>query len=144
MPLKISADEPPTLNLTSMIDVLFLLIIFFMAGTQFTELERNIALQVPQVAQGKNLAAATSRRTIGVHRDGQITLDRQLVTLEELSTRLAEQRRVNPRLTVTVRGDGEGAFQHVASVLAACRAVGVTDLGITVRVGQGAETDKRR
>ena len=144
MPLKISAEEPPTLNLTSMIDVLFLLIIFFMAGTQFTELERNIALQVPQVAQGQNLAAAMPRRTIGVHRDGQITLDREVVTLEELSKQLAEQRQANPRLSVTVRGDGEGTFQNVASVLAACRAAGVTDLGITVRIGQGPEAGKRR
>ena len=42
MPLKTHIDEPPTLNLTAMIDILFLLIIFFMVSTQFTEYERSL------------------------------------------------------------------------------------------------------
>jgi biopolymer transport protein ExbD len=50
MPLKIQHDETPALNLTSMIDVLFLLIIFFMVATKFDELERNIQVAVPQVS----------------------------------------------------------------------------------------------
>jgi biopolymer transport protein ExbD len=49
MPLKTHVDEQPTLNLTPMIDIVFLLIIFFMVGTKFTELERKMALEVPQV-----------------------------------------------------------------------------------------------
>ena len=44
MPLKTHTDELPSMNLTSMLDVLFLLIIFFMAGTKFAEMERKIAL----------------------------------------------------------------------------------------------------
>ena len=144
MPLKTTPDEPLTLNLTSMIDVLFLLIIFFMAGTQFTELERNIALQVPQVSDAKNLPAAPQRHVISIYRDGQVTLDKELVTLQQLSQRLAERRQVNPRLNVIVRGDGEGTFQNVASVLAACRQAGVSDLGVSVRLSQAPETTQNR
>ena len=58
MPLKTLVDDAPTLNLTPMIDVVFLLIIFFMVGTKFTELERTIALQVPQVSSAVPLSAA--------------------------------------------------------------------------------------
>ena len=48
MPLKIQQhDDMPALNLTSMIDVLFLLIIFFMVATKFDEMERNIQVAVP-------------------------------------------------------------------------------------------------
>ena len=137
MPLKTSIDEPPTLNLTSMIDVLFLLIIFFMAGTQFTELERNVALQIPQVSDVKNLSATPQRYTISVYRDGQISLDREVVTLEQLTQRLTARRQSEARLGVLVRGDGEGSFQNIASVLAACRQAGISDLGISVRLAQG-------
>ncbi len=50
MPLKTSQlEEMPALNLTSLIDVLFLLIIFFMIGTKFIESERQIELEVPKV-----------------------------------------------------------------------------------------------
>ena len=144
MPLKTSVDEVPTMNLTSMIDVLFLLIIFFMAGTQFTELERNIQLQIPQVGDAKNLPAAPKRHVISIYRDGQVALDREPVTLEQLSQRLAEQRKADPNLGVLVRGDGEGTFQNVASVLAACRQAGISDLGISVRLAQGAESTRTR
>ena len=51
MPLKTHQDEQPTLNLTPMIDIVFLLIIFFMVGTKFAEWENNLALKVPQVKE---------------------------------------------------------------------------------------------
>ena len=144
MPLKISNDEPPTLNLTSMIDVLFLLIIFFMASTQFSEMERNVALQIPQVGDAKDLPSASKRQVINIYRDGQIHLDREAVTLQELGQRLAEQRLSNPRLSVLVRGDGEGNFQNVASVLAACRSAGISELGISVRLAKQLESSNLR
>ena len=58
MPLKTHTDELPSINLTSMLDVLFLLIIFFMAGTKFSEMDRKIALRVPQVSDHGALTAA--------------------------------------------------------------------------------------
>lgn len=42
MPLKIQTEELPALNLTPMIDVVFLLIIFFMAASKFAEVEADI------------------------------------------------------------------------------------------------------
>ena len=64
MPLKIQHhDDMPALNLTSMIDVLFLLIIFFMVATKFDEMERNIQVAVPEVAQaGESVPPARYRR----------------------------------------------------------------------------------
>ena len=61
MPLKTHVDEQPTLNLTPMIDIVFLLIIFFMVGTKFSELERKIGLKVPEVAGAEALTAAPGR-----------------------------------------------------------------------------------
>ncbi len=49
MPLKAYQEQLPELNLTSMIDIVFLLIIFFMVGTKFAEMERNVKLDVPRV-----------------------------------------------------------------------------------------------
>ena len=123
-----------------MIDVLFLLIIFFMASTQFSEMERNVALQIPQVGDTKDLPAAVKRQVINIYRDGQIHLDREAVTQQEQGQRLAEQRRSNPRLSVLVRGDGESNFQNVASVLAACRSAGISELGISVRLAKQLES----
>src|ERR1700675_3515818 len=104
MPLRSQSDEIPTLNLTSMIDVLFLLIIFFMVGTKFVEADRQIELKLPQVKCGGRLSAAPEKKVISVYQDGQITLDRKNVTLEELTARLAAARSQYKALGVLVRG----------------------------------------
>ncbi|HEX4148352.1 MAG TPA: biopolymer transporter ExbD [Pirellulales bacterium] len=135
MPLKTQTDELPSMNLTSMLDVLFLLIIFFMAGTKFTEMERKIALRVPQVSDHGALTAAPEKRIVNIYQDGQITLDRQSVTLDELRARLTAARGQYRDLGVLVRGDAAGAFQNVAQVLNACKQAGINELAISVRVG---------
>jgi len=134
MPLKTNLDEQPTLNLTPMIDIVFLLIIFFMVGTKFTELERKIGLKVPEVADRGALTAAPQRRIINVYRDGTVTLDKTAVTLEQLTAQLAAAQGQYSDLGVLIRGDAHGEFQLVASVLNACKQAGVHDLGISVRL----------
>ena len=133
MPLKTHLDDEPTLNLTAMLDVMFLLIIFFMLGTRFVDDERKIGLRVPEVVDRGTLTAAPARKEVNVFRDGKITLDKAPVTLEELTARLAAARRQYSELGVLVRGDANGSFQNVASVLTACKRAGIQDLGITVR-----------
>ena len=133
MPLKIQLDEPPVLNLTSMLDVMFLLVIFFMAGSKFTEMERKIPLRVPQVSDAKALTPAPEKRVVNVYQDGQITLDRQTVSLAELKARLMAARRQYGDLGVLVRGDATGQFQRVADVLNTCKQAGIAELAISVR-----------
>jgi len=133
MPLKTHLDDEPTLNLTAMLDVMFLLIIFFVLGTRFIDEEREIGLRVPEVVDGGTLATAFARKEINVYHDGSITLDKTVVTLDQLTTRLASARRQHGDLGVLVRGDARGEFQNVASVLTACKQAGIRELGITVR-----------
>ncbi len=134
MPLKTSIDEQPSLNLTSMMDVVFLLIIFFMVGTKFTDVDRTIGLTVPEVNERGALTEEPEKEVINVFADGQITLDRQPVTVEQLLAELKAEREQYPDLGVLVRGDAGAPFQNVAQVLATCREAGVGELGISVRI----------
>jgi biopolymer transport protein ExbD len=134
MPLKLQHDEAPTLNLTSMIDVLFLLIIFFMVATKFDELERNIDVALPQVSEAGESSPPPQPSIVAVHSDGHIELDGIEVSLEDLPDTLAAKRTQTGDPSVVIRGDGACAFQHVASALAACRQAGISELGITVRI----------
>jgi len=118
MPLKTHLDDEPTLNLTAMLDVMFLLI---------------IGLRVPEVVDRGALSAAPARKEVNVYRNGTITLDRRTVDLEQLTTRLAAARRQYNDLGVLVRGDARGEFQNVAAALSACKRAGIRELGITVR-----------
>ena len=136
MPLKTQLDEQPSVNLTPMIDIVFILIIFFMVGTKFTELERKIRLQVPEVSTAGPLTPAPEKRVVNVYSDGRILLDRRQVTLEELTKILAADRSQYHDLGVLIRGDGESRFQRVAEVLSACQKANVSELGISVRIAR--------
>ncbi|MCP3691115.1 MAG: biopolymer transporter ExbD [Planctomycetaceae bacterium] len=133
MPLKTHMDEQPELNLTPMIDIVFLLIIFFMVGTKVSEMERKIALDVPRISNTEALSPAPRKRIVNILQDGRILLDEEEVTVDELVRRLQLQRQQDRQMGVIVRGDANGSFQNVASVLGACRQAGISDMGISVR-----------
>jgi len=134
MPLKTTVDDPPSMNMIPMIDIMFNLIIFFLVTTSFAAVERDIALRVPEVVDRGALTAAPRPRVVNVYRDGTIALDDAPVTIEELARRLADARLQYSSLKVLVRGDGKGQFQRVAEVLNACKQAGINELGISVRV----------
>ena len=144
MPLKLQQDEPPQLNLTPMIDVLFLLIIFFMAASTFGELERDIKLRVPEVGQAGDALPPVKPIAINVFADGHYEINGQRLALDELQTWLSENGGQKGDSSVVIRGDAECAFQHVASALGACKAANISELGITVTIGSAGPSAQRR
>ena len=136
MPLKTHQDEQPSINLTPMIDIVFLLIIFFMVGTKFTELDRNMELEVPQVSDVGALTSAPQQQVVNVYGDGRIALDKEFVSLEELKSRLTQTHSQYADLGVLVRGDAQGPLQNVTTVLDVVRQAGISDMGISVRLAK--------
>jgi len=136
MPLRNQRDEDTSINLTPLIDIVFLLIIFFMVGTRFSEMddsERNINVQVPQVADASTLTPAPPKKVINVLADGSMTIDQQPVNISQLAQKLADGRIQYQKLGVIVRGDANARHQHVADVIATCRQADITDVSIVVR-----------
>ncbi|QDU56198.1 ExbD/TolR family protein [Aeoliella mucimassa] len=134
MPLKTTQDDQLQLNLTPMIDVLFLLIIFFMVATKFTELERNIEVELPEVATAGEHESPREPRTVTVYADGRIALDGESLSRVELVERLTAARRASPDVEVMLNGDANCPFQHVADTLAACHESEIHQIGIAVEL----------
>ena len=90
MPLKTEPLEEPTINLTSMLDVVMLLIIFFMVGTKFSEEERQTGIQVPTVSENLALSGQPDEIIVNVTVDGKITVqnsETHLVGIAETDAR---------------------------------------------------------
>lgn len=143
MPLKLHQDDLPQLNLTSMIDVVFLLIIFFMVAAKFSDDEKSIDMQLPKVGAAAPLAAPPKAREVAVHADGRLSLDKQDVSVDQLKTLLAAAIAQAPDAKVVIRGDAACPFQHIADAMAACKEAGVSELGINVRVAQAVASAPR-
>jgi biopolymer transport protein ExbD len=144
MPLKTQHDEMPQLNLTPMIDVVFLLIVFFMCAAKFSDMDqRDIDLRLPEVAKADVANTAPQARQVAVYGGGRISLDKEDVTLDELTERLTTALAEQPGLSVVILGDAGCEFQHVAETLAACKEAGVTKLAVSVKVAQGPASGRR-
>lgn len=136
MPLKVPESSllDPEINLTPMIDVVFLLIIFFMVGTQFTNRERKYDIDLPTVAEAAPLTEVPDDLVINVYRDGQILVGDRSVTLVELEQELAKARGNYADQGVVVRGDGAGPYQNVADVLSVCQKVQIKKMTLATQL----------
>lgn len=141
MPLKTTHDEQPSLNLTPMIDIVFLLIIFFMVGTRFSELqdlEKQLPISVPEVSAGTALTAPPKQKVIHVFQDGRIHFEDHEVKLAELVTQLEAAKQTYRKQGVVIRGDASSEHQAVVSVINACRQADIIDIAVSVRIAQNS------
>ena len=120
MPLRTESLEEPSLNLTPMIDIVFLLIIFFMVGTRFSEIEQQFDIETPKAVALAPMSAAPDPVVVNVTRAGRISIGNAELTLDELKSRLEEARQTFAQQTVLIRGDGESIYQSVIDVMSVC------------------------
>jgi len=120
MPLRTDSLEEPQLNLTPMIDIVFLLIIFFMVGTRFSEIEQQYDIELPTAAAVEPMTSRPDALVLNVARSGEIMLNGEKLNLAELQTTLEAARAAYAEQTVLIRGDGDGTYQSIVDVMEAC------------------------
>ncbi len=119
-----------TLNLTPMIDVVFLLLIFFMVATSFIDPEKEMDVDLPPALSGDALDEAPDEITINIMRDGRYLVAGAEVDRAGLDATLERAARRNPETPVTIRGDRLVHYEKVVSVMDACGVAGLTNLAV--------------
>jgi len=116
-----------TVELTPLIDMVFLLLIFFLVATTFKQQEREMQIALP-VAQAAGPISATLRELIvNVEQSGTIIVGGRRIKVEDLRALIGEAVEVNPQQKVTVRGDRRTAYANVVRVLDICKASGIQE-----------------
>ena len=142
MPLKVQQEDDPTINLTSMIDVLFLLIIFFMVGTRFDDAEQQIDLNLPRVNAATAMLPGPQSRIVSVGRDGAVMMDGKRMSPQELTAQLRVLVAQYRDTAVDVRSDGASTAQQLADVFAAVKNAGVSKLGFRTAGSSGSSLQR--
>lgn len=142
--MKLTRKETRTsrgMNITAMIDVVFLLIIFFMVISQFQKIELE-KLDLPRAKPLTDEPSPKSTRlVINVHTDGRIVIERTEYTLQMLRALLLKETKdaKGKPPAVLIRGDRTTSWDAIRSLLKLCAEFGIhrADVGIE---GQGAGT----
>lgn len=139
MPLKTSGLEEPSINLTSMLDIVMLLIIFFMLSTQFREEEKQYDVKLPTVSDATALTGQPDEIVINVAADGTITVRTKQVNLEDLEAVMRQAAENFAGQAVIIRGDGSAQFQSIMDAMSACRRGGIKNISWAHRPKSGGE-----
>jgi len=113
--------------MTPMIDMVFLLLIFFLAATTFHQTEREMQIALPVAGASAPISAMLQELIINVDVDGKIIIGGGTIGPETLRSTVANAVKANPEQKVTVRGDRRTAYANIVTVLDICKGAGVQE-----------------
>ncbi|MBQ2380577.1 MAG: biopolymer transporter ExbD [Akkermansia sp.] len=144
--MKINAKipEPIGFQLAPMLDVVFLLLIFFVVTQKFILNEQDLKVKVPTAPKTTEEASRAIKEIIINAReeaDGTlvVTIDREVFSLEQLENRLRRQVRLDEALPVRIRGDAEMRWQKVADVISTCTKAGVYNVSFSKQMPKASQ-----
>jgi len=118
-----------------MLDVLFLLLIFFAMTSSIRATEQLIDVDVPVARTGESEEGRVHETIVNVLNDGRIYVGASETpkTPDQLRRTLAELIASYPNERIIVRGDAEASHGRIMSVYDAARAAGVNDIRVATR-----------
>jgi biopolymer transport protein ExbD len=108
-------EEDYSINLPSMTDIIFLLLIFFMVATVLKDSTRRLDVQLPQASSGR--APEERRLTLEMAAEGLMSLNGVVVTQEQLEQLLSAPSVIEERLSVVIKADKRLAYGKVIEVM---------------------------
>ncbi len=122
--------KPAAFALTSMLDVIFLLLCFFVTASVFSQWESEISIQLPSAKTSDEPDRLPGEIIANVARDGSVRVNGTSLTLSELTSRLAKIAKYYPGQAVIVRADKDARYESLVDVIDACRAAGVWNFSL--------------
>lgn len=120
-------------NITPLIDVVFLLVIFFLVATHFAHQEQVAALELPQASHVGNEPDVPRRLTVSITAEGQIYVKERPVTAIDVEHLIQEDTKDRTAdYEVRIRADQLARYDTVEPILLACLRSGVTKIAFAV------------
>lgn len=135
--MRIRSTEPDVndvINMSSLLDVLFILIIFFLVTTTFKQLEDDHRVDLPVDQRNQALSnKAGDVVKVNIRKTGAYVVMDNPVSEEQLESTMQKAVDDRPEVKVLIRADKETKHLYVANVLSICKFVGVKESHIMVK-----------
>jgi len=128
-------SKPLELNIAPLIDMVFILLIFFLVTTSFVK-ETGVDIARPTASSAVSKATATI--LIGVTKENTIHIDKQLVDIRAVRANVERALAENPEGQVVIVADKESLTGIVITVMDACKLAGAPNVSIAATLDAGA------
>lgn len=120
-------DDGVALDMTPIVDMMFLLLIFFLVATTFRQQEREMQIALPIAASAGPISTTLRELIVNVDAKGAIVVSGRAVSAEELSGIVSQAVAKNAQQKVTVRGDRAATYDRIVAVLDICKSAGIQE-----------------
>lgn len=117
--------DVPGFQIAPMVDIVFLLLIFFLVTWSFARQETELDVKVPTAREGKETRRSVGEVILNVKSDGSVVMNRRTLDAEALKAALAKMSTLYPDQAVVLRGDENVAYRHIVDVLDICRGANI-------------------
>ena len=118
----------PGIQLAPLVDVLLLLLIFFLLTWNAARNENELDVKVPKASAAKEKSAPVGDVVVNVKADGNVVVNRRTLSTAELTDLLKSLVQLNSEQAVIIRGDEAGAYKNIIGVLNTCTEAGITNI----------------
>ncbi len=138
-------SEAPGIQLAPLVDIVFLLLVFFLVATTYLDEEKDLTLVLPRAAAGDESGPKLERILLNVRSDGTVLFGNVPLDRKGLYRALVEARRENRDVPVILRGDRSASHGDIVGVLSICRRARIRNVAVAVEPERDSETaDERR
>ena len=130
MAVRYEEEEKPEVQLTSMMDCIFLMLIFFLVSSQLKKVEKELPIELPRANTTRDVKSPPDLITVSVNAKGELFVNSKPVGDAGLKNALANAAKENPDRRIRINGDVFAPFRSIVQVLDTCQGEGLTVVGI--------------
>lgn len=139
MPRIRAEDDSFEVPLTPLIDVVFLLLIFFLVATNFSQKELDQQVTLPEAEGGVEAREIPETLVINIRQGGELIVNGHLVDASALPEMVRAFHAKYPKQSVAIRGDRAVSYQAVMRIMGLCRAAGIRSVDLPVAMPQDGD-----
>ena len=119
-------------QIAPMVDVLLVLLCFFIVTWNFARKEMELSVKVPTAEHGEEPVMDVNQTVLNLKADGTLVMNTKPISYDQLGDKMAALAQINPDYAIILRGDENVAYKYVARVLDVCRGAGIWNVAFPV------------
>jgi biopolymer transport protein ExbD len=125
--------EPAGMQLAPMIDIVFLLLIFFIVTWQFSRSETEMKISVPSSQEGADPKRVLGEIIVNVRVTGEVVVEGQVMSQAQLKQKLSAIAKQHQNQPVRLRGDAKCEYQTIVEVIDTCQKAGIWNISFATQ-----------
>ncbi len=128
-----SRNRAASVQMASLMDVIFLLLCFFVTSSVFSQWETEISIALPTAKSATVPGRMPGEIILNMATDGSVSVNGQKLTLAEVTERLTRIAKLYPGQPVVIRADKATPYESLVGLIDACRTADVWNFSLATK-----------